>query len=60
MSVKPEEAHMSGYNPERLFERGVLTPLTVLVKKPFSAAEMLEAIAGAVAARATGFSDVDS
>jgi len=45
---------MSGYNTESLFERGVLPPLTKLVKKPFSAAEVLEAIAEAVAARAAG------
>ena len=45
---------MSGYSAEMIFERGVLSPSTQLVKKPFAAAEILQAIADAVAARAAG------
>jgi PAS domain S-box-containing protein len=45
---------MSGYSAETIFERGVLSPSTLLVKKPFSAGALLEAVTDAVAARHQG------
>jgi FixJ family two-component response regulator len=45
---------MSGYSAETIFERGVLSPSTLLVKKPFSAGALLEAVTDAVAARDLG------
>ncbi|HEX3841306.1 MAG TPA: ATP-binding protein [Acidimicrobiales bacterium] len=43
---------MSGYSEETIAEKGVVPPSTAIVKKPFLPAELLEAMAQAVAERA--------
>ncbi|HWD51498.1 MAG TPA: ATP-binding protein [Acidimicrobiales bacterium] len=43
---------VSGYSEETIAERGVVTPSTAIVKKPFLPTELLEAMAQAIAAGA--------
>jgi len=44
---------ISGYSEEAIAEKGVFPPSTAIVKKPFLPAELLEAMAQAVAERAS-------